>query len=191
MDELQAARLARWFKRLNRWLMIPMWRLGLGRLMNSWPSVGGRILVLNHTGRKSGLRRQTPLNYAPSPPTTVHIIAGLGGKTDWYRNIINDPAVEVWLPDARWKAEAVDVSDHPHRVAIMRDVLFASGFAAPLAGVDPRRLSDHEIEEKTAEYKVVELRQLAEATGSGGPGDLAWVWVVVAALWLAKMVRRK
>lgn len=191
MEIATVARLKKWFKRMNRWLMIPMWRLGLGRLLNSWPSVGGRLLVLAHTGRKSGLRRLTPLNYAPSPPSSVFILAGFGEKTDWYQNALANPAVEVWLPDDRWLAEAIDVSDHPLRPAIIRDVLIASGFAAPLAGVDPRRLSDDELDAKTADYRLVELQYRADASGTHGPGDLSWVWVAVAALWIIDRMRRR
>ncbi|MBK7622453.1 MAG: hypothetical protein IPJ14_07245 [Kineosporiaceae bacterium] len=51
------------FRYLNRF-MVMMWRLGLGRLVNVWPRGSGRMLVLGDTGRRSGLRRWTPLNYA-------------------------------------------------------------------------------------------------------------------------------
>lgn len=40
------------FKYLNR-VMVPLWRLGLGPLINIWPSVGGQIMVIMHIGRKS------------------------------------------------------------------------------------------------------------------------------------------
>lgn len=190
MDQQTADRLRFSFRAMNRWLMIPMWRLGLRRLLNAWPTVGGRVLVLINTGRKSGLRRRTPLNFAPSH-SSVFVLAGFGGRTDWYRNVLANPAVEVWLPDDRWLAEAVDVSDHPLRLSILRDVLIASGFAAPLAGVDPRRLSDEELSSKTAGYKLIELQRRADATGTGGPGDLAWIWAALCALWLIDRFRKK
>lgn len=191
MKDTTAALLRTWFRRMNRWLMVPMWRLGLGPMMNSWPTVGGRILVLKHTGRKSGTRYVTPLNYAPSPPSGVFVIAGFGAKTDWYRNVVANPSVEVWLPDGRWLAEAIDVSDHPLRTAILRDVLIASGFAAQLAGVDPRRLTDLEIEEKTADYRLIELQRRADATGAGGPGDLTWILWVGMVVWIMSRLRRR
>ncbi|HSR46315.1 MAG TPA: nitroreductase family deazaflavin-dependent oxidoreductase [Acidimicrobiia bacterium] len=191
MDVATVATPRNWFKLLNRWMIIPMWRLGLGGFLNIWPAVGGRMLVLVHTGRKSGRRRLTPLNYAPSPPSSVFVLAGSGAGTDWYQNALANTAVEVWLPDGRWLAEAVDVSDHPLRPAILRDVLIGSGFAAPLAGVDPRRLSDHELEEKTAGYRLLELQHRADATGTHGPGDLSWIWVAAGALWVIDRARRR
>ena len=190
MDDLTIDRLRTWFRRLNRWLMIPMWRLGLRRAINAWPSVAGRFLVVAHTGRKTGQRRLTPLNFASSH-SSVFVLAGLGGRTDWYRNLLANPAAEIWLPDARWLVEVNDVSDHPLRLSIVRDILVASGCAAPLAGVDPRRLSNQELEEKTADYRLIELHYRADASGTGGPGDLAWVWVLVAALWIMDKLRRR
>ena len=50
------------FKYLNKFMLL-LWRLGLGNLLNAWPDVGGRIMVITHTGRKTGLKRQTPVNY--------------------------------------------------------------------------------------------------------------------------------
>ena len=44
------------FKRFNVF-MIWMWRLGFRRWINCWPSVGGRIMVIVHTGRVTGLKR--------------------------------------------------------------------------------------------------------------------------------------
>ncbi len=53
----------RGFNQMNKG-MVPLWCLGLARLMNTWPDVGGRVLVLEHVGRKSGTPHRTPVNYA-------------------------------------------------------------------------------------------------------------------------------
>ena len=63
MSPEQAERMRLMFKKFNV-LMLMMWRLGLGSWVNSWPEYGGRIFVVSHKGRKSGLQRRTPLNYA-------------------------------------------------------------------------------------------------------------------------------
>lgn len=152
---------ARAFRRLNR-LMVECWRLGLGRWINAWPSGSGRILVIGHLGRRSGLPRWTPLNYARIDGD-VHCVAGFGAGSDWYRNVIAHPRVEVWLPGQRWLGHVEDVSDHPQRLRLIRDVLIASGFAARLAGVDPRRLDDDALDAATTGYRVLRLRPI--------PGD--------------------
>ena len=102
LEGASATRLKGAFRYVNRFL-VELWRLGLGRWVNVWPRGSGRILVLGHTGRRSGLRRWTPLNYA-EVDGAVYCTAGFGAESDWYRNVIADPRVEVWLPGRRWRA---------------------------------------------------------------------------------------
>lgn len=164
------------FKWGNRTLMVPMWRLGLGKLLNMWPDVGGQIMVLEHTGRKSGKIYHTPVNYAVIGED-VYCISGFGAASDWYKNIRQTPDVEVWLPDGWWKGTAEDVSDAPNRVDILRRVLIATGFAAEVfEGVNPRTLTDEELGELVDQYRIVRIRRTEARTGPGGPGELAWIW---------------
>jgi deazaflavin-dependent oxidoreductase (nitroreductase family) len=187
MDPIIAQRLRRIFKTMNRF-MILLWRLGLGRAINAWPEVGGRVMVLCHTGRKSGLQRRTPVNYAIIDGD-IYCTVGFGPATDWYRNVKAEPSVEVWLPDGWWAGTAEDVTGGVGHLAQLRQVLIASGFAAVAAGVDPHSLTDAELERATGDYRLVRIRRQAARTGPGGPGELAWVWplatmlVVLLALW--------
>ena len=166
-------RLRQFFKYLNR-LMLLMWRLGFGSYMNR-PELSGRIMVLSHTGRKTGLRRQTPVNFA-IVDGEVYCAAGFGGISDWYRNLLADPRVEVWLPEGWWAGTAEEISNSPQRIDIIRQVMIASGFAARLAGIDPLRMSADELAEVSASYPLIHIRRAEARTGPGGPGDLAWVW---------------
>lgn len=69
---------------------IVLYRLGLGSL------VGGNILLLGTTGRRTGLTRVTPLGYIHDAETdTYYLIAGWGARTDWFRNIGADPRVRI------------------------------------------------------------------------------------------------
>lgn len=178
------------FKYFNRFMLF-MWRLGLGAWMDR-PSRGGQILVITHTGRKSGLRRRTPVNYA-IVDGEIYCTAGFGAASDWYRNILADPRVEVWLPQGWWEGFAEDVSDSPHRNWLMRQVLIGSGFAARLAGLEPLNMSDEELVPLTHAYRLVHLRLSQPRTGPGGPGDLAWTWqaATFALLVLLIMGRRR
>ncbi|NTW98126.1 MAG: nitroreductase family deazaflavin-dependent oxidoreductase, partial [Oscillochloris sp.] len=87
------------FRLFNRYMLL-LWRLGLGRWLSVTPTITGRYLVLTHTGRKSGLPRRTPLNFA-EVDGTIYITAGFGAVSDWYRNILASPQVELWLPGGR------------------------------------------------------------------------------------------
>lgn len=182
-----------WMRRRFRQMnvgMVLLWRLGLGPLFGAWPAVGGRVMVLVHTGRKSGRRFRTPLNYAPIGDA-VYCIAGFGPATDWYRNILDQPQVELWLPEGRWEGLAEDLSDSPQRTHLMRRVMIDSGLAAPAFGLHPRRMTDADVREATATYRLVRITRTGRRHGAGGPGDLAWVWLVVAVLWFAGLRRSR
>ncbi len=164
------------FKYFNRF-MVFLWRLGLGGIINWGHPYSGRIMVLRHWGRKSGTRRETPVNYAIIGGD-VYCTAGFGGSTDWYRNVVSSPQVEVWLPDEWWTGTAEDVSDSPDRLSLLRNVLKNSGFAAYAAGIDPEKMTDTQLDVATREYCLVRIRRGEARTGKGGPGELAWVWPI-------------
>ena len=109
LEQQQEENLRQSFKQFNKF-MLAMWRLGLGSFINIWPDGIGRIMVLTHTGRKTRLRRRTPLNYAVVNGE-VYCTAGFGSKSDWYQNILVYPHVEIWLPDSWWAGTAVDETD--------------------------------------------------------------------------------
>jgi len=172
------ATLRRVFHTMNR-AMVLLWRLGLGTLAGVWPQGFGRLMVIEHTGRRSGSRYRTPVNYTPAG-TDLYCVAAFGERTDWYRNLLAQPHIAVWLPDGRWEADAADVSDDPRRSELMRGVLRDSGFAAHLFGLHPGRLGDDDLAEVTASYRLVRIRPLRPSPAPAGPGDLSWIWGVVA-----------
>ena len=70
-------------------LYLYRWRLG-------W-LLGKRCLLLTHTGRRTGLRRQTVLevvDYRKEGPEVV-VVNGFGPNSDWVRNIEAKPGEEV------------------------------------------------------------------------------------------------
>jgi deazaflavin-dependent oxidoreductase (nitroreductase family) len=92
-----------------RWLFkfpIGVYRLGLGRF------VGDKVLLLTTTGRKTGRRRLTPMEYNYDPASdTYRVIAGWGGHTDWYRNARANPQVHVQVGTRHVDAVAEPLSD--------------------------------------------------------------------------------
>ncbi len=164
------------FKIFNRG-MIMLWRLGLGWHLNAWPKVGGHIMVLQHTGRKSGLKRLTPVNYA-LVNGEIYCAAGFGPSSDWYRNICANPQVEIWLPDSWWGGLAEEVLDPQLRLPLLKQVMIASGAAAKAFGVDTDVLTDEQIEKATREYRLIRIRRTVARTGPGGPGELSWIWPI-------------
>ena len=182
-------RMRQGFKYFNRFMLL-LWRLGLGAQVNIWPQVGGRILVMTHTGRKTGLRRRTPLNYAEIDGE-LYCTAGFGAVADWYRNVSANPEVEVWLPDGWWRGMTEEITDREDSLKLLRAVLINSGFAARVAGINPLRMTDAQLKAATASYRLIHIRRTAAGTGADGPGDLAWVWPLATMLLLPLVFRRR
>lgn len=145
------------FHTFNR-LMVFMWKIGMGRMINIWPAVIGRIMVIKHRGRKSGKEYLTPINYAVVEGE-IYCAAGFGSISDWYRNLRAHPDVELWLPGQKGSYVAEDVSDSPKRPYILRQVLIASGFAGPMFGIDPHKLNDKQLENLAKDYRLVHFKK--------------------------------
>jgi deazaflavin-dependent oxidoreductase (nitroreductase family) len=190
IDPRTEERLRQGFKKYLNPFMLTMWRLGLGAWFRVWPKVSGRVLVLMHIGRKTGIKRYQPLNYA-MVDGEIYCAAAFGGISDWYRNIMANPNVEVWLPDGWWAGVAEDVTDSPARIRLVRELMIASGFVAYLFGLNPRKMTDEEIEAESEKYRLLHIRRTAARTGPGGPGDLAWVWQVATMVLLAMVLWRR
>ena len=80
-----------------------LYRLGLARRL------GPRLLLVTTTGRRTGRARTVGLNYARDGDV-VYVISGFG-RTDWFRNLVADPRVQVQIGADRWSGEARPVSD--------------------------------------------------------------------------------
>lgn len=83
------------------------WAFLLPRSLYRWHLgwlLGHRFLMITHTGRKTGLTRQTvveAVNYDPKTQVCL-AVAGYGEQTDWYRNLQAHPAREVQVGTRRY-----------------------------------------------------------------------------------------
>jgi deazaflavin-dependent oxidoreductase (nitroreductase family) len=176
------------FKIVN-FLMLLMWRLGLRKWINICPPVFGRILVITHIGRVTGLRRRTPANYTVEDDQ-VYCMAGFGQISDWYRNMMKNPQVEIWLPNSWWAGTAEEVIDNENSLPILRQLIKDSGLAGLLFGLNAYKMSDEQLFAATKNYRLMRIRRTKRLHGRGGPGDLAWLWLIPAALLLAHYLIR-
>lgn len=75
---------------------IALYRAGLGFLF------GARLLMLEHTGRRTGLPRYVALEVVDHPDPNVYVVAsGFGEKAQWFRNVMAHPDVRVWTGGRR------------------------------------------------------------------------------------------
>ncbi len=83
-----------------------LFRVHLGWLL------GERFLLLHHTGRRSGRPYSTVLEVVACADAmnSYCVAAGFGDRSDWYRNILARPRVEIEVGSRRWEAIAERLS---------------------------------------------------------------------------------
>ncbi|MFF0864048.1 nitroreductase family deazaflavin-dependent oxidoreductase [Nonomuraea sp. NPDC003560] len=123
-------------------LPILLYRLGLG------PLLGGRVMLLTHTGRVSGLPRRAVIEVVQRDGQGYVAASGFGPKADWYRNVMATPRVSLQVGGHRFRATAVPLEPGegadimaryaPRHPAAARRLCRIMGFAVD-GGVDDYR----------------------------------------------------
>ena len=195
----RASRLAHLaFRVLNPKSTVPIIRSGLGAWMGT--PIGGWLLVIRVRGRKSGLGHDVPLSYLIEGGC-AWVMAGFGPKTQWYRNLLIDPHVELVLPGRQpMRAIAEEVRDREIRNRIVPHLVRATGMPGYMAGADPFRQSAERILDVTSWVPLIRLRPEGEPllAGPDDPGGHGWIWrqavVLTLTVWairrLTRLVRR-
>jgi deazaflavin-dependent oxidoreductase (nitroreductase family) len=160
---------------LNRWLMVPAHRAGLGPWLGT--PFGGYILLLRVRGRRSGRWRETPLSYLVTEGD-AWVLAGFGPAAEWYRNLLADPGVEVWLGGRTIPCRAEPADDPRIRRRIIPALVRASGIAGLMIGCNPWRAADDEVLASVAWVPLVRLCPVGTplVAGPDDPGGLGWTW---------------
>lgn len=78
--------------------------IGLG------PVLGKFVLLLTTTGRLSGKKRITPLQYEEINGR-VYLGSALGKKSDWVKNILRNPSVDVQVKSKNYSGKAIVIDD--------------------------------------------------------------------------------
>ena len=147
---------------VRRAVRAPIWlyRAHLGRLL------GHQMLLLTHRGRKTGLPRQTVLevlHYDRASGTHV-VAAGWGEQSDWFRNVLQTPAVEVAAGGHEAAAQAIRLSpaaaERELRYYTRRHPLRARAFSRLMTG-QPFRGSDADVQRMARAVPLVALRPTA------------------------------
>jgi deazaflavin-dependent oxidoreductase (nitroreductase family) len=184
---------ARFFRVLNRYLMVPATRAGLGAWLST--PVGGAMVLVRIRGRKSGLVRETPLNYLVADGA-VWVLAGFGPRTEWYRNLLADSRVEAVLPGRTIAGTVTDIRDPGVRLRIMPALMRSTAGPSLAAGINPWRSTADEL---CAAMAWVPLLRLDPddgpiAAGPDDPGGTGWIWrqalVLGASLAVLALARR-
>lgn len=178
--------------RLNRWLMVPALGAGLGRWLAT--PIGGYLLLLRTRGRRTGRVRDAPLSYLVADGS-VWVLAGFGPVTNWYRNLLANPEVEIQLPGRRFRCRGEEVLDAEVRRRIAPRLVRATGLPGALIGCNPWTSTDSRILEQIEGVPLLRLRIESGPIESGpdDPGGRAWIWrqslLAAAALGFLRILR--
>ena len=139
---------------LVRWLFrLPVYffRAGLGFLF------GGRIILLEHVGRKSGLTRYSCVEVVDRDAggASLTIVSGYGEHAQWYRNLRAHPDIEIRTGGGRRAVRAKLLS--PEEGA---DVM--AGYARRYPKMAPKlmKLCGAHIDGTEADYREVAVKRL-------------------------------
>jgi deazaflavin-dependent oxidoreductase (nitroreductase family) len=68
-------------------------------------------LELTTTGRKSGAPRTVTIWFVADEQGRLYVQSGKGGTTDWYRNLLQTPAVKIRIGELAMNGVAAPVDD--------------------------------------------------------------------------------
>ena len=173
------------FHYLNRYFMVPVFRLGLGAFVAN--PFTGYIMVVKTIGHKTGKERYTPTNYAIQNGN-IYCLAGFGHSAHWYRNLQANPRVELIMPGGNLSGLAEEVTDPGERLGVIRQILKNGGFAGFFFGFNPFTTPDHVLSERCANLPVIRVRPAGIRSGPADPGG--WWWLLWAGLSLLPLVVR-
>jgi deazaflavin-dependent oxidoreductase (nitroreductase family) len=136
-----------WTRTLYR-LPLTLYHIGLGSLM------GGRLIHLIHTGRKSGVEREVVLEVVEhvDQEDLYYLASGWGKASDWYRNILMTPRVEAQVAGRKFRGRASPVS--PEQAA---EVFSRYGQRHPRALQTLARGMGYRIEATDEDYRALGL----------------------------------
>jgi deazaflavin-dependent oxidoreductase (nitroreductase family) len=179
--------MVRFFWFLNKYFMVPVFRLGFGPFFGN--PFSGYIMVLKIIGRKTGKLRYVPVNYAIFAGK-VYCLAGFGHLSDWYRNLRARANIEAILPGGAIAGNAQEVHDPVERRRIIRQILINGGFAGFFDGFNPYRIKDEELLNRTADMPLICIQPNGLGSGASDPAGWAWIWapiftiLFILAIWL-------
>ena len=78
------------------------------------------VLVVETTGRRTGVRRRTTLAYQQEPDGSLLLVGGAGGQTrtpDWVANLRADPRVTITIDRVSQETTATELTGPEHAAA--------------------------------------------------------------------------
>jgi deazaflavin-dependent oxidoreductase (nitroreductase family) len=164
------------FRILNRFWMVPVFRLGIGSLQVN--PFSGYMMVLKTIGHKTGKTRYVPVNYVVDGGQ-VYFLSGMGNKAHWYKNLKAAPMTEAILPGRAIHGKVSEIRAGAERLRLIRRILKAGGFAGFFEGINSFTIPDKQLAAKTREMVLFRLTPDGIGTGASDPGGWGWILAFV------------
>jgi len=117
------------------------------RTIEEFRANGGKVeghthlLLLTHTGARSGKRRTTPMGYTPDGDRLIVIASNFGAPThpNWYRNLLAHPDVTVEVGTETFAATGVVIQGQ-ERDRLWTKAVELRPYLVPQQAQTPRQL---------------------------------------------------
>jgi deazaflavin-dependent oxidoreductase (nitroreductase family) len=131
-----------------------LWRLPvqLYRLRLGWLT-GGRLMLLTHTGRATGLPRTAVIEVVQHDADGYVSASGFGPRADWYRNVQRNPDVTITVG-----SRVIPATAHPLTSDEGADLMAAYAPRHPALARHLCRVMGFRVDGSTADYREVGAR---------------------------------
>jgi deazaflavin-dependent oxidoreductase (nitroreductase family) len=155
---------------------VTLWRTGLGSI------IGQVILLMTHTGRKSGLPRRTALEYQSADSGKRYVISAFGEKAQWYQNVMADPIVTIQTNRGTEAVEVRRVTDDGEVIAAIslfmdRNPMLTTEYLRSL-GI---KHTQEDLIANKDRFHIITFEPTDAAAPPPQEIDLKWIWWVVGA----------
>ncbi|MDK2979799.1 MAG: hypothetical protein PWQ55_146 [Chloroflexota bacterium] len=162
-----------------------MWKLGLGKFVNLFPSAFGRKLVVDFSRREAKAPSQMPMTYIVEGDQ-LYCTAFMSANPDWPMSVTANSQVEVWMPDGWYAGKAELVQDEEERARILPKLQMSGGWAAKMW----ERMQDGP-QGDGKQLPILRIQRQSACTGAEGPGGMAWLWPFILLFFLFRPRRKR
>jgi deazaflavin-dependent oxidoreductase (nitroreductase family) len=85
---------------------------------NLMGKMGNEMMVITVKGRKTGKEYSTPIGFLRLDDKTLVALTNASGESNWYRNILKNPDVQLTVQGKKYAARAEPINDEAERQRI-------------------------------------------------------------------------
>jgi hypothetical protein len=158
-------------------IVIALFRLGLGPMLK----LASSTMIMRCVGEDEESKKYTPVKFVRFAGN-LYSLAECGRETQWYQYIQMTRDVELWLGNAHWRGSTEIVSDLEEARYPWRKLVLMSGLKqGPMPKTSSTEL-EAMIRERMPTLPLVRVHLEERLRGVDDPGNLVWIWAVVAGI---------